>query len=192
MNKAIFLDRDGTLNEEVDYLTKVQDLKIIDGVKEALENFKRLGFLNIIITNQAGIARGYLTEDDLEIIHDELKASLTVNGMNLIDDIFYSPFHTDGIIHKFKTDSEDRKPNTGMIRKAISKHNISPQESFLIGDSFTDMQCAVNAGLKKILVKTGYGKRDEVTCIKENLHPEYIAKDLLDASKYIGLLELNN
>jgi D,D-heptose 1,7-bisphosphate phosphatase len=183
--KAIFLDRDGTINREVNYLNNVEQIKFFPDTIPALQKFKSLGFLNIIITNQSGIARGYFTDKELEDIHTEFKRMLKVNNENLIDDIFYSPFLKDGIIDKYMIDSEDRKPNTGMILKARIKHDIDLQESYLIGDSLTDMQCADKAGIKKILVSTGYGKDDLKKCKDNNIILEYYAEDLLDASRYI-------
>jgi len=186
MAKAIFLDRDGTINEEVNYLKKIEDIKIFPNTVKALQIFKNLGFLNIVITNQSGIARGFITEEDLEQIHEEFKRQINFNGNNiLIDDFFFSPFHQDGIIEKYKINSEDRKPGTGMIAKAIAKYNIDLKESYLIGDSFTDMKCAENAGLKKILVRTGYGRRDFEKCKDENSEPDYFADDLFDAAGFI-------
>jgi D,D-heptose 1,7-bisphosphate phosphatase len=185
MSKAIFLDRDGTLNDEVDYLRRKEEIKIFPGAVESLKKFKELGFLNIIITNQSGIARGFITESGLKEIHDEFLKLLTVDNYNLIDDIFYCPFHPDGVIEEFKISSKDRKPGTGMLRKAIDKYKISIEESYFIGDSYSDMKCAGDAGIKSILVKTGYGERDLQKCINENLNLEYIADDIYSASLYI-------
>ncbi len=187
MQKAIFLDRDGTINEEVNYLRKISDIKFFPDTPEALQKFKDLGFINIIITNQSGIARGYLSESDLKKIHKKFRSLLVsdLDGGELINDIFYSPHHVSGIIEEYKTDSDDRKPNTGMIRKAQEKYDINLKESFFIGDSFTDMKCAENAGLKKILVKTGYGINDYQKCKDENIDIDYYAEDLLDASGFV-------
>ena len=114
-SKAIFLDRDGTINKEVNYLTDKKDIEIIDGATEALANFKKQGYLNIIITNQSAIARGLLTIEQLMEIHNDFLKILTLNGTPLIDDIFYSPYHTDGVIEEYKIQSNDRKPGIGMI-----------------------------------------------------------------------------
>ena len=185
MRKAIFLDRDGTINEEVNYLKYPEEIRIFPKAVKALHTFKSLGFLNIIITNQSGIARGYLSEDDLEKIHNEFRKILKHDGKELIDLIYFSPFHPEGIVEKYRSDSPDRKPGTGMIEKALKKFNLNLSESFLIGDSYTDIKCAVNAGIKSILVRTGYGTRDEKICIDENLKPEYIADDIYEASEFI-------
>ncbi|MEO8666446.1 MAG: HAD family hydrolase [Ignavibacteria bacterium] len=189
MNKAIFLDRDGTLNEEVNYLKRPEEIKLIPDSIKALQIFKSLGYLNIIITNQSGVARGFISEEDLSKIHSELIQQLKEKDHSLIDDIFFSPFHPEGIIEKYKIESEDRKPSIGLIRKAQSKHDIDLTESFFIGDSLTDMLCAHNAGLKRILVRTGNGNEDYEKCLKENIRLDYYAMDLYDASKYIKQLQ---
>jgi D-glycero-D-manno-heptose 1,7-bisphosphate phosphatase len=185
MKKAIFLDRDGTINHDVGYLSKKKEIKILQGAHEALSVFKSLGYLNIVVTNQSGIARGYYTEEDLKNIHDEFLNILNSGNRILIDDIFYSPYHTDGIIKKYAMESNTRKPGTGMIMQAVDKYYIDLNMSFLIGDSLVDMQCAVNAGLKKILVMTGYGEATLEKCKSENIHIEFIASDLISAAEYV-------
>ena len=188
MNKAVFLDRDGTINEEVNYLTNKEDLVIFPRVKDALAKLKNLGFLNIVITNQSGIARGYLTEETLKEIHDEMNSVLSIDGKPLIDEYYYSPYHVEGIVPEFTGESDDRKPGTGMIEKAVKKHAIDIKESFLIGDSLVDMKSAENAGLRKILVKSGYGTKTKNECINEGITIDYYAEDLQDASNYIEKL----
>lgn len=183
--KAVFIDRDGTINEEVNYLSSPDDLRVFPAAREALSKLRKCGFLNIIVTNQSGISRGYLTEDDLALIHRRLSEQLESEGKALIDGIYYSPFHPEGTIKRYKIESNDRKPGTGMIERAASEHNIDLKESFFIGDSLTDMQCAFNAGLRKILVMTGYGNRDLDKCTSMKLEPDFIAKDILDAADFI-------
>jgi len=185
MNKAIFLDRDGTINEEVNYLKFIKDIRIFPNTIEALRNFKTLGYLNIIITNQSGVARGFLSEEELNNIHSEFRKLLSDDNDGLIDDIFYSPYHPEGIIEKYKKDSPDRKPGTGLILKAKEKYNIDLKESYLIGDSLVDMQCAENSGLKKILVKTGYGEETIKKCISGNISIDFFAGNLFEASEFI-------
>ena len=185
MNKAVFLDRDGTINEDVNYLTSKEELVLFPRAKEALARLKNLGFLNIVITNQSGIARGYLTTDTLEEIHKEMDSVLNIDGKPLIDDYFYSPFHKDGVVPEYSMESNDRKPGIGMIEKAVGKHNIDIRESFLIGDSLVDMKSAENAGIRKILVKSGYGTKTHKECINEGISIDYYAEDLEDASNFI-------
>lgn len=196
MNKAVFLDRDGTINEDVNYLTSKEDLVIFPRAKDALFKLKTLGFLNIVITNQSGIARGYLTEETLREIHEEMDRVLTADGeglgkrldKRLIDEYYYSPYHIDGVVPEFSKESEDRKPGIGMIEKAIMKYDIDIKESFLIGDSLVDMKSAEKAGIRKILVKSGYGTKTHNECINEGITIDYYAEDLEDASNYIEKL----
>lgn len=185
MNKAIFLDRDGTINKEVDYLTKIEQVVLIRGAKKALQTFRKLGFLNIVITNQSAVARGYLTEKKLFEIHSKFLELLTHKTECLVEDIFYCPFHKEGIVKEYSKDSFNRKPNPGLILKAAIRYNIDLHQSFLVGDSFTDMKCAENSGLKKILVLTGYGKEALEQCKEEKLKLDFVVNDLLDASKII-------
>jgi D-glycero-D-manno-heptose 1,7-bisphosphate phosphatase len=185
MNRAVFLDRDGTINSEVGYLSGKDQIQILDGVPEALNLFKESGFLNIIITNQSGIARGYYTEKELEEIHLEFMNILRKNGKLLIDGIYYSPYHPEGTVEKFTRISNCRKPGTGMIEAAVKNHNIDLRKSFLIGDSLADMQCAENAGIRKILVLTGYGKKTAEECKKTGIIPDFTAENIGDAAEYI-------
>lgn len=188
MNKAVFLDRDGTINEDVNYLTSKEELIIFPWAKDALVKLKALGFLNIVITNQSGIARGYFTEEILREIHDEMDSILNKDGKPLIDEYYFSPYHIDGVVPEFTGESEDRKPGTGMIEKAVKKYDIDLKESFLVGDSLVDMKAAENAGLRKILVKTGYGTKTCDECINNGITIDYFAEDLKDASNYIEKL----
>lgn len=187
MNKAVFIDRDGTINEEVDYLKHADDLNVFPYAIEALQILKNKGFKNIIITNQSGIARGFFTEEDLKLIHEKL-LGITNKITPLIDGIYYSPYHTEGTIEEYKIESDLRKPRIGMVLKAREEHSIDLNSSFFIGDTYTDMKTAQNAGLKKILVLTGYGARDLQKCLDENILLDFIAADLLDASNHINNL----
>ena len=188
MNKAVFLDRDGTINEDVNYLTNKKDLVIFPAAKEALSRLKKLGFLNIVITNQSAIARGYMSEDDLHEIHREIDVILQEDGKPLIDEYYYSPYHRDGTVEEYRKESEDRKPGTGLLRKAIEKYDIEPKESFFIGDTEKDMKSAESMGIKGIMVKTGYGTIEHKKCINNGITVDYLAEDIGDASTYIEKL----
>ncbi len=153
--KAIFLDRDGVVNKEVGYLSSPKNFEFIEGSIEALKILKRKGFLLIVITNQAGIARGYFPEKTLERIHDKMIKRLKQNGVEL-DDIYYCPHHPD-----FSGPCDCRKPNPRMILKAVLKHNIDLTSSYMVGDTLNDVQTGKNAKCKKVLVLTGYGKEEQ-------------------------------
>lgn len=156
MTKAIFLDRDGVINKEKDYVYKKADFEFIDGVFEALTYFQAQGYLLFIITNQAGIARGYYTEEDFLILNDWMLQQFASQGIR-ITKVYFSPFHPDYGAGKYKKDSFCRKPNPGMILQAKEEFNINLAESILIGDKETDIEAGINAGIKKnILVRSGH------------------------------------
>ncbi|HET8860182.1 HAD-IIIA family hydrolase [Marivirga sp.] len=162
IHKCVFLDRDGVLNQERgDYTFVEADFKIIDGVKESLEILKKSGFLLIVITNQAGIAKGIYTRDDVMKCHRLLQSKTG----DLIDDIYFSPNHP------ITSESLLRKPNSLMLEKAMAKWDIDPNKSFMIGDSVRDIQAAEKAGVKGIFVGN---KSDEKTTA-------FKAQDLRDA-----------
>ncbi|MFX1274400.1 MAG: D-glycero-beta-D-manno-heptose 1,7-bisphosphate 7-phosphatase [Promethearchaeota archaeon] len=177
VNKAIFLDRDGVINEEMNYLSNPDDFKLIEGVIEALKILKQKGFLLILITNQAGIARGYFTIENLNSIHRKMKNLLEYENI-FLDDIYYCPHHPD-----FTGECDCRKPKPGMILNAKEKYKIDLKESYMIGDTLNDIKAGYNANCKTVLVLTGYGS-EEKKKIKEII-PDLIYKDLLEFAKNI-------
>jgi UDP-N-acetylmuramoyl-tripeptide--D-alanyl-D-alanine ligase len=171
-NKAIFMDRDGVVNEEVSYLSNPNDFRFIEGSIEAMRILKNLGYLLIVITNQAGIARGYFTEKALEKIHQKMRRSLEENDITL-DDIYYCPHHPN-----FTGPCECRKPQPGMILAAAKKYDIKLDQSYMVGDTLKDIETGYNAKVKTVLVMTGYG-REEVNKINK-IKPNLICENLLD------------
>lgn len=197
--KAVFMDRDGTIlkeiagqnDDELGYLINEKQVELIDGSASAISLAKKAGFMTIIITNQSAIARGWLTEEELDRINLKMqKMLLTSDPGAIIDDSFFCPYHVDGIIEKYKKDSSCRKPDIGMVIQAKEKYNIDLSRSFMIGDSYSDMKCGDNAGLKKILVLTGYGKMAYRKCLDERLKIDFIAENLLEAVKFIEKYDL--
>lgn len=178
--KAIFLDRDGTINEYVGFLRKEEDFKLIPGVSEAIKKINNSGYLAIVVTNQPVIARGEVTEEELEEIHKKMETLLGLDGA-YIDDIYYCPHHPDkgfeGEIPELKIECDCRKPKTGMLEKAAREHNIDLSSSIMIGDSTLDIKMAENAGMQSILLKTGQKGEDG----KYDVSPTLIAEDLNDA-----------
>ena len=140
--KCVFLDRDGVLNKELgDYLYRTEDLIIPDGVVEALQLLKKAGYLLIVITNQAGIARGLYHADAVYAIHERMQEA----SGNILDDLYFSPYHPE-----FSGRSLSRKPDSLLLEKAIAKYNIDPEQSWMIGDRARDMEAGHKAGLKTI------------------------------------------
>lgn len=145
--KCVFLDRDGVINQDKGYISKVSDFKIYPGVGKAISLLNKRNYLVIIITNQSGIGRGLIKIKELENLHNYLRKKIKKDGAK-IDDIFYCPFHPEFGKGKYKKKSNDRKPGDGMIRKAIKKWKIDPKTSFMIGDKISDKLAAKKAKIK--------------------------------------------
>jgi len=166
--KAVFLDRDGTINIYNDFIRKPDCLKLIDGAAEAINIINTLGYLVIIITNQPVIARGEVDFNTLDLIHMKMETDLGKYGA-YIDDLFYCPHHPDkgfeGERSEYKINCDCRKPKPGMIFKAAQKFNIDLSSSYMAGDHNRDIQCAVNAGCKPVFIKGGEGKEEDISCL---------------------------
>ncbi len=177
-NQAIFIDRDGTINEEVNYLDHPDQLRILPRCAAAIKKINQHDIKTIVITNQSGIARGYFTEKRLQEIHDRLKGLLAHEGAHL-DGIYYCPHHPDD-------GCDCRKPASGMLKAAADEHGIELERSFVIGDQLSDIGLAHQVGAKGVLVLTGYGRAEcELHKDKWPKPPDYIAKDLYDAVEWI-------
>lgn len=145
MAKCVFLDRDGVLNEDrTDYVYRIEDFVIPDGVVEGLRQLKNAGYLLIVITNQAGIAKGLYTRDDVMRCHNYFQERCG----HLIDDIYFSPHHPD-----YDTRSLTRKPDSLLLEKAIAKYNIDPAQSWMIGDAARDMHAGKRVGVRTVHVR---------------------------------------
>lgn len=149
MNKAMFLDRDGVINIDKGYVYKIEDFEFIDGIIEILREYQEKGYLLIIITNQAGIARGYYTEDDYLVLNRWMIDKLQGQGIN-ITKVYYCPHHPEHGIGKYKKDCNCRKPKPGMIQKAVRDFNIDLSNSILIGDKASDVEAGIKAGIKDV------------------------------------------
>lgn len=156
--RVVFLDRDGTMNTEVNYLHRPEDLVLIPGTAEAVRLFNEAGFAVIVVTNQAGVARGYYTEEDVEKLHQYLNTLLGQSGAH-VDAFYYCPHHPEHGIGKYKMDCRCRKPGTGMFEAAERDlaGGIDRENSWMIGDKLCDTEAGHNYGIRSILVGTGYG-----------------------------------
>ena len=182
--RAIFLDRDGTMNVSKGFISKADDLELIPGTIDAIKAINKSGALAIVITNQPVIARGECSFEELHNIHNKLKTLLGEKGA-FVDDIFYCPHHPDkgfeGEVPELKFDCECRKPKTGMIEEAVKKYNIDLSKSYMVGDSTMDLETARNAGIKSVLVDTGFAGNDG----KYDRNCDIEAKNLFDAVEKI-------
>lgn len=182
--RAIFIDRDGTINVSKGFISKADDLELIPGTIDAIKAINKSGALAIVITNQPVIARGECSFEELHNIHNKLKTLLGEKGA-FVDDIFYCPHHPDkgfeGEVPELKFDCECRKPKTGMIDEAVKKYNIDLSKSYMVGDSTMDLETARNAGVKSVLVDTGFAGNDG----KYDRSCDIEAKNLFDAVEKI-------
>lgn len=181
---AVFLDRDGVINEHNGLVCRPSQMKLIKGSAEGIRMLNAKGFLVIAVTNQPVVARNMCTEEGLAKIHERLEKILAARGARL-HAIYYCPHHPDKGYpeenQKYKIDCECRKPKAGMILGASKEFSLNPAECFMVGDTTTDIKTGRNAGCKTILVKTGYAGGDG----KFDIKPDYVCKNLLDAAKLI-------
>ena len=150
-NKAIFLDRDDTLIEDPGYINHPDQVKLLDGVAEALRELKEMGYKLVVVSNQSAVARGIVTEEVLDEIHNRLKQMLAEKG-TFLDQIYYCPYHPDGVIPKYRKESDWRKPSPGMLLAAANEMDIDLGQSWCIGDSRLDVEAGSRAGCKTILI----------------------------------------
>jgi D-glycero-D-manno-heptose 1,7-bisphosphate phosphatase len=180
--KAVFLDRDGTLIEDKHYLSDPEGVEFIDGAVEALRRLDEAGYELVVVTNQSGVGRGYMTEADVEAVHDRLDALLAKEGLELTD-IYYAPYIEDAEDPKYREGRRFRKPRPGMIEKAVSEHGLDVEQSFMIGDKGSDVEAGHRAGTRTVLVKTGKGT-DQLDDVDEST-VDFVAQDLSEAAGWI-------
>ncbi len=182
---AVFLDRDGTINEEMGYINHPDRFVIFPFVAESIKIFNRLELLVIVVTNQSGVARGYFTESLVKQLHQKLLTEMSGQGAQ-IDGIYYCPHHPDEGNDQYRRDCQCRKPKPGMILKAIEEYNLDLKRSFMIGDRYKDIVFAKKLKIKSGLVLTGYG-RGEYTYQKNewSYRPDLIGENLLEIAQLI-------
>jgi D-glycero-D-manno-heptose 1,7-bisphosphate phosphatase len=185
MKKAVFLDRDGTINREADYLRRVEDLRLLPGAAGAIRLLKEMGFLVVVISNQSGIARGLLTPAGLEAVQGELCRRLERRGASI--DAFYHCPHLPGApVREYAVECRCRKPQTGLFEKAAADLGIDFSRSWAIGDRMRDISGPVKLGCRGILVLTGYGKEELKNRGEWAREPDFVEKNLIAAAERIA------
>jgi len=169
--KAVFIDRDGTLIDEVNFLSRVEDLRFFPFTLEAVKLLKDNGFLVIVVTNQSGIGRSIYGEEDMHAIHDEIQSHVD----NRLDKFYFCP-------HRPDEGCRCRKPNLGMIEDARRDFGIDFSRSWIVGDKKLDVETGFNAGLRTVMVMTGYGKKHVGELLRP---PDIVAENLLEAARAI-------
>ena len=184
-NRAIFLDRDGTLNEEDGFIASPERFRLYGFAAEAVRLINQSGWKAIVLTNQSGVARGYLTESKLIEIHERMEESLRLQGA-WIDAIYYCPHHPDYGSPPYHLDCDCRKPKPGLVVRAARDFNLDLNRCYAVGDRYRDIEAGHTAGARGVLVMTGYGREEYETQRRDWLRqPDYVAEDLLDAVQWI-------
>jgi D-glycero-D-manno-heptose 1,7-bisphosphate phosphatase len=182
---AVFIDRDGTINEQMGYINHISRFVLLPGTAEAIKILNRHDFLAIVLTNQSGVARGYFPIDFVEKIHSYMKGLLQKKGAG-IDGIYFCPHYKEGVVPEFSIACACRKPQTGLIETACENFDIDMANSYVVGDSYSDIDMAHRSNLKGILVTTGYGLGEiDYVLPGSQTKPVHIAKDLLHAVHWI-------
>ncbi len=160
---AVFLDRDGTIVREVEYLREPSQLRLLPGAAAAIRRLNEAGIPVVVVTNQSGIARGMFTEDDLQAVHDELRRRLAARGARL-DAVYYCPHHPEATVKEYRKRCRCRKPAPGLLLRAARELDLDLKRSFAVGDSARDAEAGRRAGCRTVLVRTGYGAETEKEC----------------------------
>jgi D-glycero-D-manno-heptose 1,7-bisphosphate phosphatase len=182
---AVFLDRDGTINEQMGYINHVSRFVLLPNVAKAINRLHQSGFLVVVVSNQSGVARGYFPLELVNQVHERMRSLLSAEGA-FIDAVYFCPHHPRGAVEGYSEICNCRKPKPGMIEKACSAFDIDLRKSYVVGDRYADIELAHRAGIEGILVKTGYG-RGEVEYILPGkpIQPRRICEDLMDAVQWI-------
>lgn len=181
---AVFLDRDGTVIADPGYLRDCAQVRLLGGVVEALRRFGEAGFRLVIVTNQSGIARGYLTEIELAAVHTHLRRMLEAQGVRL-DGMYYCPYHPEGAVEAYRKDSDWRKPQCGMLKAAASDLGLDLCASWMIGDSLRDVEAGKRAGCRTVLLADGGKCTPKHAALGVAPAADFVVGDLLAASRRI-------
>jgi len=185
MSKAVFIDRDNTIIEDPGYISDPAAVKLLPGVELAIKSLAQAGFKSVVCTNQSGVARGMLTEDDLESIHAEVRRQLADKGAHL-DAIYYCPFHPQGTIDQYACDSDLRKPKPGMLLQAAEEFDLELAQCWMVGDSARDIEAGQRAGCRTIRVRvagetSASSQRDD----EEAAQADFTVRNLVEAARII-------
>ena len=182
--RAVFLDRDGTINRDVGYPNSYDQIEVYPYSFDAVRKINAAGFLAVIVTNQSGIGRGLIQEENLRDIHQRLRSAFAGEGARF-DGLYYCPHYTESEIPKYRKSCSCRKPYPGMARQAVRDLNIDTAESYMIGDKAEDILFGKNIGATPILLLTGYGRKSLPKLREKGVEPAYVAETLIDAVDWI-------
>ena len=185
IRRAIFMDRDGTVSDEVGYVNHIDRYRLLPRSAQAIRRINEAGLLAFVITNQSGVARGLFDEALVHEVHATLVRWLAERGAR-VDGIYFCPHHPKEGEPPLRQDCDCRKPRPGLLKRAAEEHGVDLSASYMIGDTVLDIEAARNAGATGILVLTGYGKGDlKFRMAKRGLAPAHVAADLMEAVEWI-------
>ncbi len=188
MRRAVFLDRDGVLVEDVDLLTRADQLRLLPGVPSALNALQSAGFALVVVSNQPVVARGLATVQEVEAIHAELDGLIHAAGGPAMDRLYFCPHHPKGTLLAYRVDCDCRKPKPGLLLKAARELNLGLRASFMVGDRITDIIAGARAGCRTILVQTGKHLEKPIETsepLDTTIEPDYVGADLPAAVEWV-------
>lgn len=185
LKSAVFLDRDGTINEQMGYINHTCRFQLLPGAGQAIKRLNDANIPVIVVSNQSGLARGYFPEELLVEVHNKMHTLLAEEGAR-VDAIYYCPHHPEAKEKRFRESCDCRKPKPGLILQASKELGLDPEKSFVVGDRWSDIKTAANCGATSILVRTGYGRGDELYIgPSQKIQPDFKADDLMMAVDWI-------
>jgi len=183
-NRAVFMDRDGTLNEDVGYPSVFAQIQIFLPAFAALRKIRSAGFLAVVVTNQSAVGRGLMTEAGLQVIHENMQAAFEEEGA-APDAFYYCPHYGQAADPFYRDSCNCRKPAPGMAIRAAADLDLDLSSSYMIGDKIEDVEFGLNIGATPVLVLTGNGRDALLNLEKKGLRPAFVARDILDAVNWI-------
>lgn len=185
LRPAVFLDRDGTINEQMGYINHISRFHLLPGVVEAIRRLNEANIPVVVVTNQSGLARGYFPEELLAAVHEEMELLLAEHGAH-VDGIYICPHHPEAKKEKYRLDCNCRKPKTGLFVRAAEEMGLDLARSFVVGDRWSDLKSAKACGATPVLVLTGYGRGDaQYIGPGQEVQPAFVGADLAEAVQWI-------
>ncbi len=185
MRPAVFLDRDGTINEQMGYINHLSRFHLLPGVARAIRLLNQAGVAAVVVSNQSGVGRGYFPVSLVDEVHARMKDELAREGAK-VDGLYFCPHHPEAKVEEYRRACDCRKPKTGMFDVAAREFGLDLSASYVVGDRWTDLKAAHNCGATGVLVLTGYGRGDLLYLAPaEVVQPRYVAEDLHAAVQWI-------
>ena len=185
LRPAVFLDRDGTVNEQMGYINHISRFHLLPDAAVAIKRLNDKGIPVVIVSNQSGLARGYFPPSLLDEVHNKMNSLLAREGAH-VDGIYFCPHHPEAKEEKYRMTCDCRKPKTGMLLMAADEMGLDLSKSFLVGDRWSDIRCAEKAGCTSVLVLTGYGRGDyEFVGSSQQIQASHVAENLSNAVDWI-------